>query len=154
MTIGGFTSGDIRVVDTTVPGEAAFVSADVTREGSGYAVSLSAPGKGDRTFFAFGADQARSALAVTANLPSSLKTPNNQADLVMIAHVSLKDSLAPLAALRQSQNLKVATVDVDDIYDEFNYGNKSAQAVKDFLLYAATNWQKAPRYVLLAGSAR
>jgi hypothetical protein len=42
---------------------------------------------------------------------------------------------------------------VEDLYDEFNFGNKSPQAIKDFLAYAKTNWKTAPKYVLLAGSA-
>jgi hypothetical protein len=49
--------------------------------------------------------------------------------------------------------LKVAVVDVEDIYDEFNFGNKRSQAVKDFLSYARNNWAGPPKYVLLGGSA-
>lgn len=44
-------------------------------------------------------------------------------------------------------------VDVVDIYDEFNFGHKSAQAIKHFLAYAIANWQLAPRFVLLAGDS-
>jgi len=47
----------------------------------------------------------------------------------------------------------VAVVDVEHIYDEFSYGDKTPQAVKDFLAYAKGNWKKAPRYVLLVGDA-
>jgi hypothetical protein len=72
---------------------------------------------------------------------------------VIITHDSVKESFKQLQALRQSQGLKVALVDVEDIYDEFNFGNKSPQAIKDFLAYAKTNWKTAPKYVLLAGSA-
>jgi hypothetical protein len=43
--------------------------------------------------------------------------------------------------------------DVEDIYDEFSFGEKSPQAVKDFLLYAAGNWKTKPRYALLVGDA-
>ena len=39
------------------------------------------------------------------------------------------------------------------MYDEFNFGNKSPQALKDFLSYAKTSWTKAPGYVLLGGTA-
>jgi hypothetical protein len=47
----------------------------------------------------------------------------------------------------------VALVDVEDLYDEFNYGAKSPQALKDFLQYARANWKVKPRFVLLAGDA-
>jgi hypothetical protein len=42
---------------------------------------------------------------------------------------------------------------VEDLYDEFSFGNKSPQALRDFLLRAKTNWQKSPRFVLLVGDA-
>jgi hypothetical protein len=42
---------------------------------------------------------------------------------------------------------------MEDIYDEFNYGEKDPQALKDFLLYARSNWKLAPRFVLMFGDA-
>ena len=60
-------------------------------------------------------------------------------------------ALELLKGLRQSQGLKVAIIDVDDIYDEFSFGQKSPQSVKDFLSYAASNWNVAPRYGLFGG---
>jgi len=47
----------------------------------------------------------------------------------------------------------VAVVDVEDIYDEFSFGEKTPRALKDFIRYATTDWEKRPRYVLLAGDA-
>jgi hypothetical protein len=45
-------------------------------------------------------------------------------------------------------------VDIEDIYDEFNYGIKNTKAIKDFLSYTYQNWQpSAPTYVLLIGDA-
>jgi hypothetical protein len=43
--------------------------------------------------------------------------------------------------------------DVEDVYDEFSYGQKTPQAIKDFLQFAMTSWQKAPRFVLFVGDA-
>jgi hypothetical protein len=153
VTISGFTRGDVGVLDVTDPNEPSMVAATVEQQESGYSVTVGVPGTGDRTMFAFARDQVRSAFKLEANQVSTWRTPTNQADLLIITHSSLKDSLAQLAVLRRSQGLKVATIDVEDIYDEFNFGNKSPQALKDFLSYAYTNWKKAPRYVLLAGSA-
>ena len=42
-------------------------------------------------------------------------------------------------------------VNLEDIMDEFNYGISSPIAIHDFLAYAYYNWEKAPRYVVLAG---
>ena len=153
VTIDGFTRGDVRVLDVTNPGEPWLMTAAVHEQNSGYAVTFGVPGTGDRTLMAVGGDQVRSPLTLTANRASTWRSAANQADLVIITHSTLKDSFPHLASLRHSQGLKVATVDVEDIYDEFNFGNKSAQAIKDFLLYANNSWRKAPSYVLLAGSA-
>jgi hypothetical protein len=49
--------------------------------------------------------------------------------------------------------LSVATVDIEDIYDEFSFGHKTPYAVKDFLAYAKTSWKKTAQFVLLAGGA-
>src|SRR5262249_36690611 len=46
-----------------------------------------------------------------------------------------------------------AIVDIDDVYDEFSFGEKTPQAVRDFLQWAHTTWQTAPRFVVLAGDA-
>ncbi|MEK6285203.1 MAG: C25 family cysteine peptidase [Acidobacteriota bacterium] len=153
VKIGGFTTGDVKVFDVTNPSEPLQLAATVDQQDSGYAVTVEVVGNGNRTLVAIGADQVRSPLRLEANQPSTLRSSGNQADLMIITHGGLKDSFAQLAALRQSQGLKVAMVDVQDIYDEFNFGNKRSQAVKDFLSYARSNWARPPRYVLLAGSA-
>ena len=63
------------------------------------------------------------------------------------------ESLAPLKTHRESQGFSVALIDVEDIYDEFSYGTKTPQAIKDFLTRASTSWQTPPRFVLLVGDA-
>jgi peptidase C25-like protein len=153
VRISGFTRADVRVVDITDPRDPSMVAATVEQRDSRYSVTVGVPATGDRTMFAFAGDQVRSPFKLEANQVSTWRTATNQADLIIITHPSLKDNFAPLAALRKSQGLKVETIDVEDIYDEFNFGNKSPRALKDFLSYAHTNWNKAPRYVLLAGSA-
>ena len=47
----------------------------------------------------------------------------------------------------------MALIDVEDIFDEFSYGTKTPQAIKDFLTRASTSWQTPPRFVLLVGDA-
>ena len=38
------------------------------------------------------------------------------------------------------QDHQAVVVDVDDIYDEFSFGEKTPQAIRDFLQWARTNW--------------
>ena len=62
--------------------------------------------------------------------------------------------LSDLVTHRQAQGHRVYVADIEDIYDEFSYGIKSPQALKDFLAYAYSSWQSpAPGYVLLVGDA-
>jgi hypothetical protein len=60
--------------------------------------------------------------------------------------------VAPLAQRRQAQGLRVATIDVMDIYDTFGSGQLDPTAIRTFLDYAYHNWvAPAPLYVLLVG---
>jgi hypothetical protein len=55
--------------------------------------------------------------------------------------------------LREAQGFSVALIDVEDLYDEFSFGMKTPQALRDFLSRARSSWTKAPRFVLLVGDA-
>src|SRR5690606_25437428 len=61
------------------------------------------------------------------------------------------DEIQPLVAHRAA-DYRVALIDVQAIYDAFNGGMMSAEAIRDFLAYAYHNWQAPrPRFVLLGG---
>ena len=50
--------------------------------------------------------------------------------------------------------LRAILVDVEDIYDEFNFGILNPRAIKDFLHYTYLYWQTpAPAFVILFGDA-
>jgi hypothetical protein len=71
--------------------------------------------------------------------------------MIIITDPVMDDALASLITLRSNQGLDVMTVYVQDIFDEFNYGIYSTEAIKDFLSYAYQNWSGDREYVLLAG---
>ncbi len=82
----------------------------------------------------------------------TLTDPPGGADYIIITHPDFAAAVAPLAAHRASQGLRVATVDVRAIYDTFGDGRVSAAAIKTFLTHAFSNWAPpAPTYVLLVG---
>jgi len=86
--------------------------------------------------------------------PSGLRNDDHQVDYIMIAHRSLLEQTLRLAEFHRGRGLSVAVVDVQDIYDEFNFGVLDPRAIKDFLQYAHSNWQApAPRFVLFSGDA-
>ena len=89
---------------------------------------------------------------ITQDVPSDWRTPGHGADYIAIAPASLHDSLQPLLTHREGQGLRVALVDLQDVYDEFGDGELSAEPIRDFLAYAYASWQPpAPSYVLLVG---
>ncbi len=57
-----------------------------------------------------------------------------------------------IAEHRTRDGMSGKLIDVANIYDQFNFGARSPQAIKDFLQYAYNNWQDPPRAVLLVGT--
>jgi predicted extracellular nuclease len=153
VTIDGFTSAAIRVFDVTDTNAPQEMIGTVKSQKNGYAVTVTTAGGGARRLLAITNDQAQRTAAVTANQPSQWRQASHSADLVIITHGSLIDSARQLQAYRESRGLAVALADVEDLYDEFSFGNKSAYAIRDFLAYAKENWQRAPQFVLLMGDA-
>ncbi len=153
ITIDGFSNNLIRLMDITDPGAVQEITGTVAQHKSGFAITATAPKPGQRTLLAFTDGRVKKPAAVSANYPSDWRNPGHSADLVIITHRNFVDSIEPLAALRQSQGLSVRVIDVEDLYDEFNYGNKSPLALRDFLSFARSSWKKAPRFVLFAADS-
>ncbi len=151
--LGGFSNSKIRVIDVTRPDQAQELLGNVQQIAGSYAVTFSPLDIGQRKFIAFTDDRIETPIEIKANQPSSLHSSGNFADEVIITHFNFASSVAPLKSLRESQGLSVMTVDVEDVYDEFGYGAKSPQAIKDFLQLAKTSWLTKPRYVMLVGDA-
>ncbi|HJQ71675.1 MAG TPA: C25 family cysteine peptidase [Blastocatellia bacterium] len=152
-SVDGFSSTQVRVVDVTDPAAVVEVTGAVRRQKSGYGITFSVPGDGERTLLAFDAAQAKRPARTAANRPSSLRNTGQGADLVIVAPRDFFAAIEPLAALRRSQGLAVSVFDIEDVMDEFNFGHKAPQALKDFLSYALTSWKRAPRYALFVGDA-
>ncbi len=82
----------------------------------------------------------------------TLADPPGGADYIIITHPDFAAAIAPLAAHRAAQGLRVVTVDVEAIYDTFGDGRMSAEAIKSFLQHAFSTWTPpAPTVVLLVG---
>jgi hypothetical protein len=83
-----------------------------------------------------------------------LRSAANQADYLLIASRELIPAAAPLVQLREEQGLKARSVPLEEVYDDFGYGEKSPEAIRDFIAYAYHHWTPpSPRYVLLLGDA-
>jgi hypothetical protein len=151
VTLSGFTGSNIRVVDVTDPRSVMELVGKTTQVNGASSITVTTPSGGTRTLLAF--VDSKQAAKVAANKPSSLRQSSNQADLVIVGAGDFSASLQSLKTLRQGQGIQTMLVDVEDVYDEFSFGQKSPSALKDFLSYARTNWKKSPGYVLLGGMA-
>ncbi|MBI3909560.1 MAG: SBBP repeat-containing protein [Armatimonadetes bacterium] len=155
VTLEGFTSPSVRVMDVTDPNAVLELAGQAVPYGEGYACTVSVPGPSGarRTLFAFADERARSPAGLVANQPSSWARQARGADLVILTCAEFRNSVAPLRQLRESQGLSVAVVDVEDVYDEFSFGQKDPGALRRFLFWVRTRWRPAPRFALLVGDA-
>ncbi len=157
-TLTGFTSPNIRAFETNTAGDPVEVTnLRIQQSGSRYSVLL--PSYRGAVMYAFentGNPQDSGILqspAVTHNNPSTLATATHNANLVIISYADFMPQALAWANYRRGQGFNVEVVDVADIFDEFNYGVLNANSINNFLQYTNSNWQTAPRYVLLVGDA-
>jgi hypothetical protein len=153
LTLSGFRQSRIRVFDITEPNDPMEVIGKVESQGRSYGVSFRVPGHGERTLLAITEEHLKNPEGVVSNHPSSWHQGREGYDLVIISHRDFLSSLQPLKTLRESQGLRVGLIDIEDLYDEFSFGNKSPQAIKDFLTLAKGKWRRPLRFVLLVGDA-
>jgi hypothetical protein len=151
-TVTGFSSNDISVYDITDPTAPERLDPStltITDQGGTYSVAFGALGS---RHLALTQSALMSPDAIVANTPSDLRSTSNGADEIIIAYGSFINPLSPLVSQREGQGLRVSVIDIEDVYDEFSYGNLDPQAIKDFLSYAYTSWTlPRPQYVLLVG---
>src|SRR5205814_4368439 len=146
--IDGFTTSNIRVLDVTDPNSIQQVRPIIEANGGTFAATVPAGERGKaRRLIALPESRLSQPAWLALNQPSSLNRSTNAADLVIISHKDFIPSLAPLVAQRQAQGFTIAVLDVDDVFDEFSYGEHTPQAIRDFLSLAKTTWARAPSYL-------
>jgi uncharacterized repeat protein (TIGR01451 family) len=149
VRISGFTRSDIRVFDVTDPTAPVLIDAPVTLGSDGSYGAEVASANRSSVYYAATPDALLRPSRVLFDAPSSLKARNNSAQYLVITTDELKATAQTLADYRSDLSSQV--VDIEDIYDEFNFGNASPYALRDFLSHARSKWRNAPRYVVLAG---
>jgi hypothetical protein len=152
VTLTGFSAPRIGVVDITDPHAPQRLVGTVRSHGTDFALTVTAPGAGERTLLAFVEERAPTP-TVTAHRPSQWHQGGRGADLVIITHPMFLESTQPLQSLHEGQGLKVALINVEDLYAEFSFGTKTPWALRAFLQRARTQWQRPPRFALLMGGA-
>ena len=104
------------------------------------------------TIWAVASPQVQTPLSVVRDTVVDLRSVSNGADYIVIAPQQFITASQTLASYRATQGLRTMTVDLQDVYDAFNFGIPDAEAIRDFLAYAYASWTApAPSYVVLIG---
>ena len=155
FVIGGFTSPNIEVYKkgiSKITGTAIqFVEGKQQKSGY-YQISFQDEIYQEHTeYIALASDRKKAPLSISMDTPSHWRSPEWGADYLLITHEHFYETSERLARFRRSQGLQVEQVDVQDLYDEFNHGIISPEAIRRFLQYAYAHWDPAPTYAVLIG---
>lgn len=150
-----FGGSDVQVFDVTDPASVTIITGTaVIADGGSYTLQFEDAAQPDARYLALTGARRKTPARIELDQPSLWESPTNGADYVIITHEDFYTSCLRLASHRDTaSDLGVVTVKVGDVYDEFNDGIFSPQAIRDFLSYAYQSWDPAPTYVLLVGDA-
>ncbi|HXX63863.1 MAG TPA: C25 family cysteine peptidase, partial [Bacteroidota bacterium] len=154
FTVSGFQNPSIDVFDLT---DGRMITGGVVSgsAGAGYAVAFRDSFALARQYAVLCQGGPLPVLPVSQRVISDIRSNQAGADYIIITHRAFMTAARQLAAFRQASNgLRVSVVDVQDIYDQFNYGMLNVNPIKAFLQYACTSWPSpAPSYLMMFGDA-
>jgi uncharacterized repeat protein (TIGR01451 family) len=162
ITVGGFTNSQITVLDVTNPQQPVLLTPQVTSSTTAgstqYALQVQVPWSNAtsakaHTLFAVASDRIASVASISRNHPSQWHSPQSGAEIVMVSPGAFSKALTPLIHAHEARHQSVALVLVDDLYDEFSFGEHNPGAIRAFLHTATKAWNTPPHYLLLNGRA-
>jgi hypothetical protein len=86
-------------------------------------------------------------------LDTAANLRQSNGDLIFILPSQYSEHIDALVEHKIAMGWNPIVALVDDIYDEFNYGISSPEAIKSFLKYAYSSWDSQPTYAILIGDA-
>jgi uncharacterized repeat protein (TIGR01451 family) len=159
ITMGDFTSAPM-VLDITDPNRPVQLTPQVTSMNGKFAAEVQIPFNTTNpaapirhTLLAVADDRIASVAGVWANHPSHWHREQAGADIAIVTYAPFADALEPLVRAHQAQGKSSAVIPINDLYDEFNFGERTPFAIKQFLRTAKQNWKTPPSYLLLNGRA-
>lgn len=157
--VSNFATSDVEVYDVTDLKDVRLFNGATVSGAGPYTVGFGDSTTGTRRYLAL-TPAARLAPLATAIKPVSYPTstyaradlaaPGYGAQYIILTHSAFWNEAGTLALWRD-RDFDVAMVDVQQVYDQFNGGQTSAEAIHDFLAYAYTHWSPQPTYVVLLG---
>jgi uncharacterized repeat protein (TIGR01451 family) len=161
VAVGGFTNGTIAVLDITDPAQPVQLTPQIVASNGGtYTFAAQIPWTTlagatpvRHTLLAVAADQIAVAAGLRANHPSTWHSAQRGADIAMISHENFVGALPPLVFSHRRTGKSSVVVPIGDLYDEFNFGERSPNVIRQFLQTANQSWRIKPKYLLLNGRA-
>lgn len=151
--VTGFTNSNLAAYDISDPFNIAVMNSTALDAGGSFTLEFSDNAGAPREYFALRNNQRKDPLSIVQDIGPDLKSTWNGADYIIITPPEFASNIQPLATYRASAGWRVKVVDVNEIYDQFGYGQFTPEAIRSFLAYAYANWQAPkPSYVLLAGN--
>ena len=154
ITVTGFRDSSLEVYDLKngrrIPG--GLVSGS---SGAGYSVAFQDTFTVARQYAVVAAGAGLPVIPLARRVLSDIRSNPAGADYVIITHRDFMTAARQLASFRRAtNNLRVTVVDVQDIYDQFNYGMLNAEKIQSFLRYVSSSWTPpAPSYLVMMGDA-
>ncbi len=155
LHITGFSNPQLQVFDITDPLAVEQLSGTVNQESASYGITLGLPPAAgqERTLLVFSNDQISPPSALTFHKPAALATQSLGSQMIIITHPDFESALAPLVKMHESHGQSVELVTIDEVFDAFNYGERSPFAIRAFLQNAESHPLRKPQYLLLVGDA-
>ncbi len=104
----------------------------------------------DRTYAVVEISEIMQPLSIEPFINAGLASPTNRGDYVIIVDQGLKPYGTMLAGAL-SEDREIIVAGTEEIYNEYNYGIRSIDAIKDFISNAYNSWSLPPTHVLLLG---
>ena len=159
IAVDGFASAP-TVLDITDPNKPVELTPQVTTNDEFYDIAVQVPYNTSNpsapqrhTLLAVASDRVATAAGVWPNHPSNWHSAQPGADIAMVTYPEFAGALDPLVRVHQKEGKSSAVIRITDLYDEFNFGERSPFALRQFLQTATRKWKTPPSYLLLNGRA-
>lgn len=152
VAVGDFVNQNVRVFDVTDAANVSELLVKAEAVADKFAVKIPSANN-ERSFVALDATASLNAATAKFNQPSNWRGQSNGAEFVILSHGDFTGAANRLAEARRGQGLSTVVVNVEDIFDEYNNGERDQHSIRAFLANAVTNWQTKPKYLLIFGDA-